>query len=76
MGRAPNATGALWWRRPKAASILVDGEIGGSIYGTIYPTISGSQNGVGIDIILLEGLLTTAEGLLHNPVYSLSLHIH
>ena len=29
----------------KAAFILLDGEIGGSMYGTIYPTISGHQNG-------------------------------
>ena len=32
-----------------AASILVDGEIGGSIYGTISPTIFGSKNGTEID---------------------------
>ena len=39
------------WRRPKAASILVDGEIGGSIYGTIYPTISGSKNNLKLMIL-------------------------
>ena len=39
----------IWSLWPKAASILVDGEIGGSIYGTIYPTISGSKNGADID---------------------------
>ena len=29
-------------------SIMVDGEIGGAIYGTIHPTISGSKNGAEI----------------------------
>ena len=45
VGRAPKAPAPLLWRRPKAASIMVDGEIDGSIYGTIYPTIYGSKNG-------------------------------
>ena len=62
-GRAPKTPVPLLWMRPKAASILVDGEIGGSIYGTIYPTISGSRNGAEIHIILPEGLLNSAEGL-------------
>ena len=50
-------------------SIMVDGEVGGSIYGTICPTISGSNNSAEIDINLSEGLSITAEGLLHDPVY-------
>ena len=46
VGRAPKAPAPLLWRRPKAASILVDGEIDGSMYyGAIYPSISGSENG-------------------------------
>ena len=49
-GRAPKAPAPLLWRRPKAASILVDGEVGGSICDTIYLTISGSKNGAEIDI--------------------------
>ena len=50
-------------------SIIVDGEIGGSISGTIYPAISGSKNGAEIQIILPEGLLSLAEELLTYPVY-------
>ena len=68
---APITVGRAPFGAPPTAveSIMVDGEIGGSIYGTIYPTISGSTNCVEIDIILPEGLSTAAEGLLHNPVY-------
>ena len=44
-GGAAEGGPPLLWRRPKAASIMVDGEIDGSIYGTIYPTIYGSKNG-------------------------------
>ena len=40
-----HAAGPPLWRRPKAASIMVDADIDGSIYGTIYPAIYGSQNG-------------------------------
>ena len=36
VGRAPKAPAPLLWRRPKAASIMVDGEIDGAIYGTTY----------------------------------------
>ena len=48
------------WRLPKAASMLVDGEIGGSIYGAKYSTISGSKHGAETDnhserIIVLSG---------------------
>ena len=45
VGLVPKAHDPLLWKRPKAASILVDGEIAGSMCGTIYPTISASQNG-------------------------------
>ena len=58
VGRAPKASAPLLWRWPKAASILVNGEIGGSVYGTIYPTMSGSKNGAEIDMFLPGGLLT------------------
>ena len=44
VGRAPKAPAPCLWRRPKAASILVGGEIGGSIDGTVYPTISCFTN--------------------------------
>ena len=49
VGRTPKAAAPLLWRQPKAASIMVDGEFGGSINGTIYPTISGSKKGAEID---------------------------
>ena len=39
----------------------------------IYPTISGSKSGAEITVILSGGLLTTAEGLLHNFEYMLLL---
>ena len=45
VGRAPKAPAPLLWRRPKAASILVDGEIDGSMYGATYPSMYGSENG-------------------------------
>ena len=45
VGQAPKAPAPLVWRRLKAASMMVDGEIDGSIYGTIYPSIYGSENG-------------------------------
>ena len=45
VGRAPKAPAPLLWRRPKAASILVDGEIDGSMYGATYPSIYGSEDG-------------------------------
>ena len=35
----------LLWRRPKAASIVVDAEVHGAIYGTIYPTRYGTIKG-------------------------------
>ena len=38
-----SGAGAFGARPTVVESIIVDGEIGGSIYGTIYPTISGSQ---------------------------------
>ena len=61
VGRAPKAPSPLLWRRPKAASIMVDGEINGSIYGTIYPSKMVPET-----IILPEELLILAEGLLQN----------
>ena len=68
-GRLRNSGAGAFGARPIVAeSIMVDGEIGRSIYGTIYPAISGSKNGVEINRIQSEGLSTTAEGLLHNPV--------
>ena len=57
-GRLHNSWGGAFGARPTVIeSILVDGEIGGSIYGTICPTISVSKNGAEVDSILLEGLL-------------------
>ena len=64
-GRLHNSGAGAFGARPTAVEfIMVDGEIGGSMYGTIYPTMSGSKNGAEISIILPEGLLITAEGLL------------
>ena len=74
-GRFHNSgVGAFGARPTVVESMMVDGEIGGSIVGyiIIYPTIAGSQNGAEIDIILPEGLFITAEELLHNPVYPVS----
>ena len=69
-GRLHNSRAGAFGTRPTVVeSIMVDGEIRGSIYSTIYPTISGSKNGAEIEMILPEGSLMPAEGLLHNPAY-------
>ena len=59
-GRLNNWAGAFGARPTVMDSILVDGEIGGCMYGTIYPTISGSKNGAETDIILPERLLNSS----------------
>ena len=49
-GRLHNSrAGAFGARSTVLESIMVDDEIGGSIYGTIYPTISGSRHGAEIN---------------------------
>ena len=68
-GRLHHSGESAFGARPTVVeSIMVDGEIGGSMYGTIYPTISGSKNGAEINIIPPELLLNSAEALLTYPV--------
>ena len=48
-GRLHHSGADAFGARPTVVeSIMVDGEVGGSIYGTIYPTISVSKNGAEI----------------------------
>ena len=48
--RVDNSGAGAFGARPTVVeSIVVDGEIGGSIYGAVYPTISGPKNGAEID---------------------------
>ena len=69
ISRRHNSGAAAFGARPSVVqSMVVDGEIGDSIFGTIYPTISGFKHGAEIDIILPEELAITAEGLLHSLV--------
>ena len=65
VGQAPKAPAQLLWRRPKASSILVDGEIGGSNM-VHYILLYLAPKTVPKLIILPEELSITLEGLLIN----------
>ena len=59
VGRAPSAPA------PLVESIMLDGEVGGSIYGTKYPTTSGSKSGAKIDNLsgrIIEPLRVSSHG--------------
>ena len=71
VGRAPKAPGPLLWRRPKAASIMVDGEIDGSIYSAlaIYSAVADNRLvcGSGLLVLLIQaysGLIQPYSGLI------------
>ena len=71
MGRAPKAPAPLLWRRPKAASIMVDGEIDGSIYSAlaIYSAVADNRLVCGSGLLVLRiqadsGLIQPYPGLI------------
>ena len=63
-GRLHNSGTDAFGARPTVVeSIMVDCEIGGSTCGTIYSTVSGSERGAEINVILTEGSLISVNGL-------------
>ena len=58
VGRAPKTPAPLLWRRPKAASIMVDGEIDGSIYSALAIHSAVADNrlvcGSGLLVLLIQ----------------------
>ena len=64
-GRLHNSgVGAFGARPTGVESIMVDGQIDGSIFSTVDPTISGFKDGAEIDTILPEESSIITEGLL------------
>ena len=69
--KVPSAPAPLLWRRPKAASIMVDGEIDGSIYSAlaIYSAVADNRLvcGSGLLVLLIQaysGLIQPYSGLI------------